>query len=522
MGEFPIQLPGRRLAFLLALLLGASAFAGPPKTCAPLPTPEVDCPMIRELGTVCSPWGRKNFKTDTPEQRAEAVQSIQSCGTELQNCACHMIGGANCDGILEAGAAAAASAPDQKGRTKIAVTKDGAALKLGPKDAAIVSGTVTAARASDPEDKLVAQYTLEYNERLSRLATSLAYSDAASRPVKPTHDEEDYEWARKLATEKEIADLKKADSDDLSMRWLVLREAIRSCGRVNHELQHYGAPELRDPDVAARLREELVCGFRLTDDLWKYRVRHRWPGCSCDTRLPNKKGFGGGSRGRFVDGVCVTSTDEYDRFADKPIDERMPRFLEKFIAILRQKMPGYDVAQVGIMSCGYERLETGDQVKDIASSREKALYMHHLSDHARGTACDLSGVTFRKKDGCEEIVFKAGQTQRSPTQFKDSLIAASGGRAKFEAMRKQAIVDGELDHHYAQLEKSLLEKGFSAKDAAGNEFKAGVVVRNALTEAGFLVYDPMINGPHRNHFHFEIPTDDYSPAEKYRRASGIR
>jgi len=222
-------------------------------------------------------------------------------------------------------------------------------------------------------------------------------------------------------------------------------------------------------------------------------------------------------------------------FAEYPIDARVPEGLERLIADLRGRLPDHRLVEVEITGCAFERFETGADVRR-GVPRDRRLGLRHVSSHARATACDLRSLTFVDEAGCKRVLLLGdlpGASSRRPFQealskYTGPLSSLSGARwpVAGEGARRR-LRRGGFGGFYRGLEAHLLERAAlgpppcPAEGAGGTceaggpsltneewfQLRAGVAARNALVDAGFVVYDPTTNTSHRDHFHFFVPSE---------------
>jgi hypothetical protein len=432
---------------------------------------------------------------EEPRPESLGLPQLLGCANDLQNCACSLIGAANCTSINTAGRVVLGEVPSTQRRARYSLRRDPVTgeivVMLDRETANEVSHAATYV-----DDAHILDMRLEYHTNLYRLTSAVALIDGA----------------RRLADEYTAASSSSGRllEEQLRELWTEIAIGLHSC----HAAEAHADPEA--PDSAAfYFRNNMVCAFRAGSTLAGHPVFQQWPGCSC-----------GGGRGRMLGGLgtCITSHDPVDRFEQEPIDQRMPDMLSGFVRLLESRT-GFRVREVVTIGCGFQRFETGTAVRGLAkmSPERRALRASHISDHSRASACDLAAVTFRIDD-CHDFTWQAlseapGRANVRP--YYDALKGYLNARG----LDADALIDGHqvvregAGVFYRRLERDLSARPWptlhggsygarGSRDEQTMQVRLGVLLRNALVDSGFVVYDPTTNSGHRDHFHFEIPASD--------------
>jgi len=405
----------------------------------------------------------------------ESAERLQTVKSGLQSCACQLVGVDHCT---------------RKVRKKEHAEKT--ALRLSRKDAIRVSATVGVAVAIGSREQ---DFAIPYSRRLSQLAGAAVYSDLASGEA--------------------------AQRSDFALQSYLLEQGLSHCKELNRlvgssaELSGGTSAKKDRPADVQSVAQELLCSLRLSGDLWRHGVFLRWPGCRCEYAPYGKDST---ESGVVVGDACISTPYPNDPFFDRQIDERMPGAFHDFISSLDARVAPLKVRRLGIIGCGMTRLETGYAVKQLARSRSPSMKRSHISAHAQGTACDLESVTFYDPQDCGiELTFTMDGNV-SPNYAKSLfkyLQKTHRIKTARDITRCGVIVRKGVDAVYRTLEGELSAarpsaKPWSKKFTPEHQFqlKMGVLIRNALIDAGFVVLDPVINTSHRYHFHAELPSRD--------------
>ncbi len=495
-----------RTAFCAGLLFSAAlAFAKPPeKVCTPEAQPDD--------GKCNAADYAPNRICGLPKATRTVVdlETLRGCANNMQNCACELIGSSSCTSISETGELVLGTTDDEG---YVRLKPQPKRVALDPKTGEV---TIRLDLATAKEIKRAATYTtddeldrmrLEENTDLNRLTSTVVLLEASR------HIAEHY---RRISAQsrpgavKDPSDVMSKDAQELllSELWGQIISGIKNCDQL-HMRPIPG--DVESHEFASRyIREQLICTFRHGSSLANRTILSQWPGCGCDH-----------SKGRMVGAACITSKTN-DAFAKQPIDDRVPLGIERFIKNL-EAASGMKVKEVGLIGCGFERFETGHNVKNLPNVDEadRLLHANHISDHARGTACDLSSVTFH--DGCQDWTFNMYVDRRPKSRLLpyysglvDYLIRKNKIGDEAELVQGKKIVREGVGKFYREAAEELSrkksrqpgDKGFSAADERALQLKIGILIRNALTDAGFIVFDPTVNSVHHDHFHFETPAQD--------------
>ncbi|MBI3558450.1 MAG: hypothetical protein HY074_19445 [Deltaproteobacteria bacterium] len=476
-------------------------------------TPEACTPERKADDPKCTDTDYKPNRICTLPKLARTkvdLDTMRACANNMQNCACGLIGSASCTSIAKTGELVLGATDDEGYPPAIPRQKR---VALDPKTGEV---TILLDKSTAADIKTAATYTndeqldrmrLEQNPDLYRLTSSVVLLESSRRIA---------EYYRRIQLQSKPGGVK--DRDDvmskdaqellLSELWGQIIAGIEDCDQLHMR------PVPGDMNgfdfVTGLIRERLICTFRQGSSLANRTVMGNWPGCACDD-----------NKGRMVGSACVTSKTG-DRFAGQPIDERVPASLARFVKLL-EASSGMKVKDVGLIGCGFERFETGPNVKNLPymSPEDRMLRSGHISDHARGTACDLASVAFQV--GCKDWSFNM-YVERKPKPklqpFYDALVDYLERTGKIssedELTKGKKIVREGVGRFYRKAAEELSkkhgrmpgDKGFSAGDERALQLKMGILIRNALTDAGFIVFDPTLNGVHHDHFHFETPARD--------------
>ncbi|MBI3542239.1 MAG: hypothetical protein HY075_03055 [Deltaproteobacteria bacterium] len=450
----------------------------------PSPIPLEDVEPVVPAAERCLKDSAKPKLTD-----ADLLKSVKSCGEALQNCACTLINPDNCSGIKNV---------------------DGIVnVVLAEPDAKLVRHVASQNVGSTWED-----VSISYHSRLARISGATALYQTA-------------------VTETEDLGSKAVGRDELERRWSIILDAINHCDRIDYMTTNAmtAAEASNKPNRDSRahkLDTELMCTFRLDNDLPKHGVLPVWPGARCVQTPPGQKPLKDGQKhhGVIVGGACIAPNNAADRFPETPIDERMPQVLEQVIQILNARLAPLKVLRVGIVGCGIERLSTGIATQKLQQAGgSQAFSADHIGDHAQGIACDIQSITFFDPREC------ASKTLNLNVLAEDNNPLPKHGNYvdKFMGyLKKTGRIKNEQDIYwcgrlarkgadqlYREMQKEFdgREPAFSTlKEGDANfqdfELGAGATVRNAFVDAGLFVIDPAINFTHKNHFHVELPSHD--------------
>jgi hypothetical protein len=330
--------------------------------------------------------------------------------------------------------------------------KGGVALKLGPETAALVA-RVTKAATTDPDWDNNSLFAFEFQKRLAAVTAGLAFEN-----VPPA----------------------------------AARKALASCKDVRGKLG--------DATPPAVLRQALAPIYRNYADLWRHRVAPRWPGRPCAE-----------GNGVLAGKLCL---DGYtgEHFQDFPIDERVPAAFSDFSRRLTRRLaPHFTPVEAGLIGCTFLRLETGRGVRRLREG--DLLSIGNVSNHSRSTACDIRFLVLRDAGGHElrfDLAPKGTGLFPFTTALKKRLLAHYPALSWDEA--RERVVRGGESVFYAALAREAEKKLGVSAPPAGSELtpddwfalKIGAIAREALVDSGFVVFDPLLNPNHKNHFHVEV------------------
>jgi hypothetical protein len=494
------------VAALVSLLLAIPATSAEPLATEP-------CANV-EAKALCGPSA-----ADLPfKEKDKALDALLSCRELLYNCICSSPENAN--GML----------PPSFCRDLVKGVGR-AALRLQSFDARSLKSAVYAATHKETWNN-TKLFALEYQKRLACLASGLEFSTVYARTGTTYSEMKNHDPHDPV--------IEVVDWINLRDAWEEINLAVSACRRFSSlsKVASIGTSEQRRANEEARaqeMRKVLACTFREEGELSRYNVLDKWPGCRCGYD-PKKKIY----TGVEIDGVCLRSFTE-DLFADMPIDERVITAMRKFVANLKARAAPYEPTEIGINGCSFMRFENGPAVKELEAG--DLIENKHISRHARSTACDIRYVKFEdgnggqklfdmdpKDDAASDLPFARALQKslvqcpdpakaRACRQFLDNSVSfdLAWRRARHEMMHEEKA--GEF---YRNLEEGFwgkLNDKSPPETAAGHakltkkeweQLKFGVIARNCLIDSGFMVYDPLLNDEHNNHFHVAVPSEAYS------------
>jgi hypothetical protein len=264
--------------------------------------------------------------------------------------------------------------------------------------------------------------------------------------------------------------------------------ALEQCRRLGSAL---AAPP--SEAAATRLREELTCALRLAVGQQALPIDAGWSGCRC------------GFQGRVVGGACVDSLSADRRFTEEPIDQRMRAGLERLVRTLQHRIaPGLRLVQLGLAGCHEARVERGQIVRELAQQQRPEFDLRHVSEHAHGTACDLKYLRF--EGGGRSFDFAVAAFHAALLDHLHIVGDPLAQSFQFQRTAHDVVARGE-GRFYRPLEATLRSATMPLASDPDFQLRIGVILRNALVDSGFVVFDPLTNAAHRDHFHFHLPDD---------------
>lgn len=235
------------------------------------------------------------------------------------------------------------------------------------------------------------------------------------------------------------------------------RAAAALLGRFG--LVDHGHWEQPQPIAEMLARTALACGARAAKHT-PSMLLSSWSGTRC------------GNQGVVLGDVCVDGTSCCVPFPAYPIDARVPPALSAALSSARTDLAARGIALEGasMIGCFLTRFE--GPVRTRAPRVGDLVRPSDVSRHAEGVACDLSRLQI---DGKEVTVEDIG---------KEIMDAARGwGETMFYRRSK------------------LEARPTSRRDRF---VTIAIVLRNALVDQGFVVYSPLTNPFHKDHFHFHV------------------
>ncbi|MBI3542162.1 MAG: hypothetical protein HY075_02665 [Deltaproteobacteria bacterium] len=474
-------------------------------------------------------------------EHATNVGAIRQCAGVMANCICEVIGDANCKSISEI----------SKSSVK-QMTAGKKKLSKSERDLVLESAT------SKSYDRLA----MEKNARLANLAVPLAYRRMLGVILARTSGEEQLDSAD-------------ADDDELKDLWLGITMGVEACHdmralaayqvRTDLAMQqkelvremerrqrafaangHVDESALADISVAqtvqeaefgayfnaTKVRDALVCSFRLQGDLPRYSVYESWPGCGCTSS----------DTGRRIGGTCFQTGSE-DVFTKFPIDSRMPDALAVFSDKINQKMKPLKLSSANLIGCGVVRVERGG---NVVLGKNATFGLSDVSEHAQGVACDMNALAFTDENcakcnpkfdmalDCKSVAAGDPLADACSAKYKgkrsegavfnavlEKFYARNAAKfdrpAQFVAKGDKRFTGGGFGSFYRKLEDYIQKspdeppKGIDGQPVMSKaewfQLRAGVVARNALVDAGLIPFDPTTNSAHVDHFHFELPRE---------------
>jgi hypothetical protein len=241
-------------------------------------------------------------------------------------------------------------------------------------------------------------------------------------------------------------------------------------------------------------RNALLCAFRASAGLGGTQLAAHWAGCRC------------GFHGRKLGDACIDTRSDEHFFDDLPIDPRLVDALARFVTRLDHALEphGMRVDNVGLVGCTELRFERGAQMRGLDREARARLDMNDLSNHSFATACDLRYLTLRRSSGGGAVGFAVrGFTLALMERLGVPDDISMSEQRKLFRDRARQIVSRGIGAWYRALPDSH----------ELTVFTIGALARNALVDAGLVVYDPLVNGAHEDHFHFHVPIDPARAAE---------
>jgi hypothetical protein len=232
----------------------------------------------------------------------------------------------------------------------------------------------------------------------------------------------------------------------------------------------------------------LTCLVRAAAGISDAPLAASWGDCPC------------GERGEQLGETCFESTATSRVFRDTPIDARIPAMLSKAIERANLALVGTSITieSVGVTGCHFPRLERGGTMRALDQQTAPVFSMRLVSNHSAATACDLSRVWTSHGGMSIEMLYWSlldpvgNRRITERRELKDALLAtvrdAGGEGPWFRAARSTAT-----------------------QHVLGRARTVGIALRNALVDAGFLVYSPLTNGAHRDHLHIALPRTPLAP-----------
>lgn len=146
------------------------------------------------------------------------------------------------------------------------------------------------------------------------------------------------------------------------------------------------------------------------------------------------------------------------------------------------------------------RFERGGLVAalDDALKEDEPLTMNldFVSMHTLGTACDLTGVLVQHNRNTIPVsVEMFSLATMDPT----GKTVVGNALTMLRSWRELQGPEGAAFRKLAGYWKALPD------DPVVRALALGAIVRNALVDSGFVVYTPLTNNAHYNHFHFHLP-----------------
>ena len=232
----------------------------------------------------------------------------------------------------------------------------------------------------------------------------------------------------------------------------------------------------------------LTCLVRAATGLSRFPTVAGWGGCSC------------GERGRQLGDTCFETLSTLREFGDAPIDARIPELLADATRRANENLAevGITIQSVGLIGCHFPRLERGATMRGLDKQAVPQFSLRLVSTHTSAAACDISRVWTNVGGVSIEMMYWSLLDESGDT----NLHAVDGLRANQRRLISNAGGEGRW---FRSMEHVPADTRFNRAR------RVGVALRNALVDAGFVVYTPVTNATHRDHLHVTLPREPMGP-----------
>lgn len=245
-------------------------------------------------------------------------------------------------------------------------------------------------------------------------------------------------------------------------------------------------------DVPVSNLAKFVCRVRFNQDLWRFKVLERWPGCTCP---------GGG---RLIGGVCMHGLSP-----DSPIDERVPVAMGRMAEAMRKwaAANGLTVREMRYAGCTNDRLARED--RDCEDCKEDNLTLKRVSPHGEARACDLDSVVFEDIQAKRQTMFTL-KDRKGFTPALQRFLSLEENRSDSQLVfgakqNARGFPTGvpNFQRIWDKVETGPKPAAFS--ESEWFQLRAGMALQRSAIQAGFYLVEPFSDRNHEDHFHLSVP-----------------